>query len=195
MRLRAAQPGVRLKALPVFLAGVAIIGVLAGCSSTPTTGTGGTDPSVDASATDSGSGDPTVAPTTAVPPTCTLASAAVIKSTLGVDVQEPTQSADDTLITCTYAPAADGRTVLVRFTTDSDASVFARGRQQFDSGGQPTSDVPGVLDGAYTSSTEFGDVVTNTLVARKGSVEMQVTAVATVDAEKTLVTKVLAGLS
>lgn len=171
-----------------LLVSVVVAGVLlAGCTQS-TAGTGAADPSASADA----NGD-TDSSAPATQPACTMVSAAVVKTNLGIDVQEPTQSTNDTVIGCAYAPSTDGRTIVVRFQIGQDAATFARGRQGVDGSGQPTSDVD-LFDGGYSSSTEFGDIVTNTLVARKGSIEMLVTADASLDAEKTLVTKVLGGL-
>jgi len=180
----------RLPLLGAIVVGSTVLAgaLLAGCTASTDDGLGAADPSGSTSASaDAGTSAP------GTQPSCALVSAAVIKASLGVDVKEPTQSTNDGAIGCAYAPSADGRTVLIRFQTGQDGSAFARGRQGVDAGGQPTSDVD-LFDGAYSSSTEFGDIVTNTLVARKGPVEMLVTADATIDAEKALITKVLGAL-
>jgi hypothetical protein len=174
--------------LPLVVSAVVAGMLLAGCTQSADDGVDSPDPSVSAGVgTD---GDPS---TPVVQPTCSMVSAAVVKATLGIDVQEPTQSTNDAVIGCAYAPATDGRTLVIRFRTGQDAAAFARGRQEVDGSGQPTTDVA-LFDGGYSSSTEFGDIVTNTLVARKGPVEMLVTADASIDAEKALITKVLGGL-
>jgi len=179
----------RLSLLGSIAVGAIGVALLAGCTPSGDSGPGFADPSASATAgPDADAGGP------AAQPSCALVSAAVIKASLGVDVKEPTQSTNDAVIGCTYAPTADGRTVLVRFQTGQDRSAFARGRQGVEGSGQPTTDVD-LFDGAYSSSTEFGDIVTNTLVSRKGSVEMLVTADASIEAEKALITKVLGGLA
>jgi hypothetical protein len=126
-------------------------------------------------------------------PSCANVSAAVIKANLNITVGEPAQTIAGSTVTCDYRPAEGAVTVSVKFTAGEDKDSFARGRRSLDNGGQPTSDVPGLLDEAYVSSTESGDTVTNSLVARKGSITMSVAAAASVEAEKSLVAKVLGG--
>ena len=115
----------------------------------------------------------------------------LIKSTLDIDVPPAQETANDTVTTCTYLGAT---TVIVRLSTDEDATSFGQGRRNLDEGGQPTTDVAGLGDEAYYSSVEFGDIVTNTLVARRGPVQVQVAAVASLDAEKDLVGKIFTAL-
>jgi hypothetical protein len=150
--------------------------------------------------TEADSGDPDVSETATGSPTpanlsCDLAPASLVKSTLGADVSPPAQIANANGIECTYLTGIGGRTVVIRFANGDGKDAFAIGRQGYDASGQPTTDVTDLGDEAYRSSTEFGDVVTITLVARKGSVEMLVAAVATVEQEKALVQKVFDSLS
>jgi len=173
--------------LPLLL----LVPVLAvtGCSSTPRAdGTDQTEPTTaDATA------DQVDPPPASAAPTCANVSAAVIRAILNIAVSEPTQTISGSTVTCDYRPADGAHTVRVEFTTGEDKDSFARSRRSLDSGGQPTSDVPDLVDEAYVSSTELGDVVTNSLVARKGSTTMRVAAAAPVEAEKSLVAKVLGG--
>ena len=171
----------RLRLPLALLANAAVLG---GCTPTPAP-----------DAPDGNAGNTSAPPTaqTVIAPACALVPAAVIKASLNIAVSEPTQTTSGSTISCDYLPADGTYTVVVKFTTDEDKDSFARARRSLDSGGHPTTDVPGLLDEAYVSSDEFGDAVTNSLVARKGSVSMSVAAVASVDAEKNLVAKVLGG--
>jgi hypothetical protein len=173
----------RSRLLPVRAAiVVAAAGALVAC--TPS------EPDTDATTDDPATEETTPAgPRTA--PSCALAPPALIKATLNLDVSEPVQTTDEPVVGCTYTGPSS---VILRFQSDEDASSFARGRRGFETSGQPTTDVRGFHDEAYMSSTEFGDVVSNTLVARKGAVEILVTATATVDAEKALFTKLFEAL-
>jgi hypothetical protein len=170
----------------VFLACVCAVvaGLASACSSTPPATPD--DEATDPTATEA-SADPTGNPREL---SCALAPAAVVKSTLSIDVSPPAQVANGAATECTYLSGVGGSTVTVRMQTGDGAEAFAIGRRGFDEGGQPTSDVSGLGDEAYMSSTEFGDVVTNTLVARKGAVEVLVAAAAPVAAEKALIQKV-----
>jgi hypothetical protein len=130
----------------------------------------------------------------ATKPACSLASAAVVKSTLGLTVGEPSQSFDDTEILCTYTSTA-GNNPVVTFRIGQDAASFARARREADATGDPTRDVEGVGEQAYVTAEEFGNQVSNTLVVRQGSVILSVTAAVSVEAEKAFATKVLAALT
>ena len=157
---------------------------LAGCTSTPpANGPDQTEPTADSTA-ESVDGPA---------PTCANVPAAVIKANLNLTVGEPTPRTNGSTVTCESRSADGALTVVIKFTTGEDKDSFARGRRALDNGGQPTSDVPGLLDEAYVSSTESGTTVTNSLVARKGSTTMAVAAAAPIEAEKSLVTKVLGG--
>jgi hypothetical protein len=129
----------------------------------------------------------------ATKPTCALASAALVRSTLGLTVGEPKESFDDTEILCTYTSTA-GNNPVVKFRTGQDAASFARLRREADSSGDPTRDVE-VGQEAYVTAEEFGNQVSNTLVVRAGAIILSVTAAVSVDAEQAFVTKVLASIS
>ena len=175
----------------VFASGLLVAG-LAGCQAAPTPADTTADPT---SAPADGS---TVAAASEAAPDpgtiCAKASAAVVKSTLGFSVSEPQESFDETEIECTYRAIGTSNALVVKFRTGQDAASFARTRHDSDSTGKPTTDVTGVGDQAYASSDEFGDMVSNTLVARKGSTQLLVTAPAPVDKLKAFVVAVFAGL-
>jgi len=162
---------------------------LAGCGSA--TAAQGPDPTE--STTSDSTADVVEPPPAGPAPTCALVPAAVIKANLNLAVSEPTQTASGSTITCDYRPADGALAVVIRFSTGEDKDSFARTRRSLDNRGAPTSDVPGLFDEAYVSSTESGDTVTNSLVARKGSTTMSVDATAPIEAEKSLVAKVLGG--
>ncbi len=167
------------------MACVVVAGLAGGCANQPASTEGG-GPEVevtdDAAASTEPTGDPAKLGCAQVP-------AALVKSTLGIDVSPPAEIVSNDKTECTYLSGVAGTTVIVRLQSGDNAEAFAIGRRGFDTSGQPTTDVPGLGDEAYRSSTEFDDVVTNTLVARKGSTEILVTAVASVDAEKALIQK------
>jgi hypothetical protein len=171
--------------LPLSLVLIGTAAALTGC--TAATPPDAPDPTDESTAPSTAQAAPPAAPG------CALVSAAVIKASLNIAVGEPTQTSSGSTISCDYLPADGAHTVVIRFVTDEDQESFARARRSLDSGGHPTTDVPGLVDEAYVSSDEFGDTVTNSLVARKGSVSMSVAAVASVEAEKALIAKVLGG--
>jgi hypothetical protein len=117
--------------------------------------------------------------------TCRLAPASLVGSTLGVRVGEPRENDNDPVTICTYPAAADPAGVVVRFRSGADPDSFAAGKLGFSANGQPTRDVSGFADEAYTTSRG----ATTTLVARKGEVEILVTAKAPISHEKALAQK------
>jgi hypothetical protein len=175
-----------------FTAGL-VVASLAGCQAAPAPADSSSPPadlSSDTATTDAEvTNDPVLSKQF-----CGKASAAVVKSTLGFTVTEPQESFDETEIECTYRPVGNGNALVVKFRTGQDAASFTRIRHESDNTGKPTMDVDGVGDQAYATSDEFGDMVSNTLVARKGSVQMLVTAPAPIDQEKAFVKAVFAAL-
>jgi hypothetical protein len=169
-------------------AGAVLVGLGVGACGWSASGDG-----VDANATDSSvSGE---VGTPAAAPGCAVAPASLVSSTLGVQVSEPSEITNASVTACTYLSGGGGSTVIVRYQTEENATTFAAGRHGFEESGQATTAVTGFMDEAYSSSSEFGDAVTNTLVARKGSVEILVTAVAPIDAEKALIQKIFDSLA
>ncbi|MBW4720832.1 hypothetical protein [Saccharothrix obliqua] len=120
--------------------------------------------------------------------TCAKAPEEVVGAALRLNLKHPRETLDGPLVTCRYD--GGGAATLVRFHTASDASVFARGKEGFGK----TADVPGFFDEAYTGTLGTGEVVQNTLVARRGPVEIMVTSGANFEQEKELVTRLFAGL-
>jgi hypothetical protein len=169
-----------MRSRPALLLALSVFAV-AGCSSTPAAGGPDQPEPTTADAVDQPAGGPA--------PTCANVPAAVIKASLNRAVSEPTQTTGGSTVTCEYGAL----NVIIKFTTGVDKDSFARERRSLDNGGQPTSDVPGLVDEAYASSTESGNTVTNSLVARKGSTTMSVAAPAPIEAEKALIAKVLGG--
>jgi predicted peptidase len=173
---------------PTAVLALTVLALMVGCASSPSSTT--EDTQTDATA----SSEPTEATGPSVTPACNIAPASLIKETLKVDVAAPTQTSSGTSIDCDYQ-SGSGHNVIVHFESEQDAASFADGRHNADSSGEPTSDVSGVGDEAYQSSVEFGDTVTNTMVARKGTVSIKVDAAATLDGEKALLTKLFAAIA
>jgi hypothetical protein len=183
---------IRSALVSAFTAGL-VVASLAGCQAAPPpadTASPSADQSSDAAATDTEvTNDPALSKQI-----CGKAPASVVKSTLGFTVTEPQESFDETEIECTYRSVGNGNSLVVKFRTGQDAASFARNRRDADSTGMPTTDVDGVGDQAYATAEEFDALVSNTLVARKGSVQMSVTAPATIEQEKAFVKAVFAAL-
>ncbi len=177
--------------LALALAFTGGLGLVAGCASSQSPSSTDDEPG-----TSAGADDPAGEPASpAVQSSCTLAPASLIKEKLNLDVQAPAEVSANNTVECTYLSGMQGNSVIVRFLADRDAAAFADGRRDADTGGEPTSDVWGVGDEAYQSSVEFGDTITNTMVARKGTVEIEVVSVATVDAEKALLLSLFSALA
>ncbi len=166
--------------------GLTSVILLAGCGSGGSVGQPGSR-SPSASATTTGGGR------AAAQPTCALVPASLVNSALGTDVGDPAQTINGIVTVCEFKGAKAGH-VTVRFQTGDDSASFAAGRAGFDSNGEPTKDVAGFADEAYSSTLGSGDLAINTLVARQGSVEILVSSEADLDAEKTLERQLFAKL-
>jgi hypothetical protein len=162
---------------PFLLAAVVAAGLaLTGCASSASTGTSGS-PSTAGSLT----------PSHAAKPSCDAAPAAMVNAALGTNVKEPTAQNLNTVVVCTYLPVSGSGAVILRIQTDMTNSTFKQARSVSDANGLPTTDLPGLGDQAYTSTLSAGSVVTNTVVALKGTVQILVSSPAKVDAEQAFV--------
>ncbi|MBB5957719.1 hypothetical protein FHS29_004314 [Saccharothrix tamanrassetensis] len=159
---------------------VAVLGliVLAGCTSTPHSApaTGGTTPST-----------PATTPSEVAGISCAKAPEDVVGAALQLNLNHPRETINGTVVTCQYD--GGGASTMVRFQTKSDAAAFAKGKEEFGGNGQKVKDLPDFHDNAYTGTLGTGEVVQNTLVARKGPVEILVTSGANFEQEKKLVTQ------
>jgi hypothetical protein len=127
-------------------------------------------------------------------PSCALAPASLVNATLGVSMNNPTETVNSVVTVCNYAPGSGSGGVTVRFQTNEDAAGFEVGKSGFTDSDQPVTDIPGFFDQAFSSTLGRGEIVVNTVVARQGSVEILVTSHATIDKEKELVTKLFGAL-
>jgi hypothetical protein len=165
---------------------VAMTGLLVGLA-----GCGGSDtPAPGASGVDGGTHTQATAK-----PSCDLAPASLINSTLGTHVGDPAVQDLNTVVVCRYSPTSGSGSVVLRMQTDMSVSVFNQGRALSDSNGLPTKDLPGFQDSAYTSFIKAGSIETNTVVALKGTVQILVSSPASIDAEKALETQLFAKLA
>ncbi|MFG2040438.1 hypothetical protein [Dactylosporangium sp. NPDC048998] len=119
--------------------------------------------------------------------TCAIAPASLINSTLGITAGDPEEQDNGSVTVCTYSG-----TTIVRFDTATDAAAFATEKQTYAPHGMKTTDIPGFADEAYYATLSAVGITTNTVVARKGSIEVQISSKATVDQEKALAEKLFA---
>ncbi|CCH28713.1 hypothetical protein ABZ816_27325 [Actinosynnema sp. NPDC047251] len=160
------------------LAAVLGLAVLTACTATP-----------ESAPTTGDSAPPTTTSTTQAAVAgidCAKAPADVVGAALQLNLKHPRQEIDGKLVTCHYD--GGGAMTSVRFATGADAASFAKGKEGFGSGGQRAKDLPGFFDEAYTGSLGTGEVLVNTLAARKGPLEVVVTSGANFEQEKKLVT-------
>jgi hypothetical protein len=113
--------------------------------------------------------------------------ASLVNSALGTDLGNPSQNGANSATVCQYQGAKAG-SVIIRVQTDDTAAGFATERATFEKTGQPTKDLAGFGDEAYTNTRHMPlnlpDM--NTLVARKGQVEILITSSASIAAEQQL---------
>ncbi len=123
---------------------------------------------------------------------CSKAPEEVVGAALQLNLVHPKQTVNQNVVVCQYE--GGGVDTMVRFQTESDADAFARGKKGFTDSGQRVTDLGGFFDEAYTSTLGAGEVVQNTLVARKGDIEILVTSAANFEQEKKLVTELFGRL-
>ncbi len=146
--------------------------LIAGCGSSSTAGSGTVSPSPGGAH---------------AKPGCDLAPASTVNAHLGVNAANPVATVNGPVTVCMYAVGSNDSGVIVRFQSGMDHAGFIAARAGFTSSGQTTSDVGGVGDEAYSSIlADF-----TTLVARKGTVEILITAKASLDAERGLMLELL----
>lgn len=118
--------------------------------------------------------------------------AATMKSELGLDLKEATVNGTGDVRACMYTPAEGAHgNAIVRFQGKFDTTQFATAKTIFKNSGQPIEDVTGVGDEAYTSTMTAGGIVNNTVIARKGSLEVLIACQAPLDKEKAFANKLL----
>lgn len=128
------------------------------------------------------------------PPECTFTPLAEVRSTLADDTTaEPTSDRRNPSVNvCAYAQRGIDAQVIIRYEVDLDAESFAASKKAFNESGQPTTDISGVGDEAFTSSLTLGDDVFTSLMVRKGSKGLQIVNRAPLDKIETLATSILA---
>ena len=160
------------------------------------TGCGRGSASTNGTASGAGTGTPTgQKQPSARTPSCDLAPASLVNATLGTHVSDPEVQNLTKVVVCRYKPSSGTGSVVVRIQTDMSAQTFATSRSLSDTNGIPTADLPGFQDNAYTSVLTAGSIVTNTVVALKGTVEILVSSPASFDAEKDLETQLFTKLT
>jgi hypothetical protein len=127
------------------------------------------------------------------PVSCAIMPASLVNSALGTDLADPAQNAAGGATVCQYQGTKAG-SVIIRVQRDDTAASFAIERATFDKSGQPTKDLAGFGDQAYTNTKHMPlnlpDV--DTLVARKGPVEILITSSAGIAAEQGLAQQLFA---
>jgi len=130
---------------------------------------------------------------------CDMAPTSLVKSQLGLDVGAPAATDNGgSVLVCTYPPAPGAsKTVIVRIDTGSSAAQFKTTRDGYTPQNMQTTDFPGFGDEAYTNTISVSNlgITTNTLVARKGKVELLVSSSASFEQEKSLEQKLFDALA
>jgi hypothetical protein len=103
----------------------------------------------------------------AATPTCSLASAARVKSALGVTVASPQVTRNGPVTVCQFITAS---ALLVRFQTSETTALYTFGRKSFGQHGVSTKTVSGLGTKAYSAS--IGEL--HTLVVLQGKTELLV---------------------
>lgn len=125
---------------------------------------------------------------------CGLASPAAVGAALGMTMEAPDVTNDPPITVCDYW-STNRHKVIIRIQRDLGPKDFSENKASMRTElNQPTIDVPGIGDEAYVTSNHSKFVPNNTLVARKGAVEIMISSGATVNREKSLMRTLFAGL-
>lgn len=172
----------------VFLTAV----VLAGCSAPDKDRAGGPSSTASGPAPTATTTDP-AASAAVGSPGCALVPAALVSEHVGMAVKEPAASGSGTAVICNYV-STDGNQIVVRLRSPTTAGDFAKDKQGFVRSGAPVTDVPGVGDEAFSASVTFLEKTTNSFVARKGDVDVLISAKVSIEKIRSLTTAILAML-
>jgi hypothetical protein len=143
--------------------------VLSGCGSSPAATSRSPTPAVSAES---------------IRPGCELVPGSLVTEKLGITVGDPTAHSTILVTSCLYAIGSNPNGVVIRFQIDDDHALFVDGKSDFPS----TSDVSGVGDEAYSAVLASY----TTLIARKGTIEIEITSKAALATEKGLMLDLLA---
>lgn len=184
----------------IFVAAVAAsVGLLSACTAAPMSeAADGVAQTTEASVNE---GAPSTVEPSRTPSTtgagawCALVPPSLVASTLGIQLREPTASFTPDEIRCTYVPVTEGElTIGVRFRVHQDQATFAAYRESLERPAEPLLDLAGVGDEAFYRTNEFDIQVTHIVVARVGTVVVQLEAPGTLEDCTALVQAVLAKL-
>jgi hypothetical protein len=135
-------------------------------------------------------GLPTPSPTSNV--SCAIVTVAQVNAALGTTTTARHVDSSPPATVCTFAGGTSSRTVIVRIQNGEDTNSFADDKAVYDSGGQTTTVVSGYGDEAFSSVLPVpGTVGVTTLVARKGDVEVLVSAPTALGPVEALMQKIL----
>jgi hypothetical protein len=116
----------------------------------------------------------------------------MVQSALGLSVGSPTSQVNGAVTVCTYSgTGSTPATVIVRFETGMTQAGFATAKAGFGQHGEPTTDVNGLGDAAYSSTLGAAQFQQNTIVVLKGSTELLISAPATLAQVEALANQIL----
>jgi hypothetical protein len=128
---------------------------------------------------------------------CSVAPTGTVAGSLGLApdaLDAPQETHNDPVTVCTFLQKSRASAVVVRLQSGVDATIFAGSKSGVTTGGQQATDISGLGDAAYSSTSTSGGTTMNTVAAWKGTVSITVTSTASVDKEKALVRQLLANL-
>jgi hypothetical protein len=135
-------------------------------------------------------GLPPPSPTSNV--SCAIVSVAEVNAALGTTFTARHVDSSSPATVCTFAGGTSARTVIVRLQNGEDANSFADDKAVYDSEGQTTTVVSGYGDEAFSAVLPVpGTVGVTTLVARKGDVEVLISAPTGLGPVQALMQKIL----
>lgn len=109
-------------------------------------------------------------------------------------LNEPNEETNYGVVTCSYATGDNEHAVILRML-ETDADGFEADKQSFEDLGLTTVDIDNLGEKAFSVSDATGAIVSNTVIAWDGTVEVELTTTgSSVDALQSMVAKILTRL-
>jgi hypothetical protein len=106
-------------------------------------------------------------------------------------LQAPASTSQPPVLLCTYSDGTNPDSVLIRYQTGVSMADFNTAKQGFNDHGEPTTDISGLGDAAYSSTVPGTTPPANTVVVLSGSVEVLITSSATATQMEALAREIL----
>lgn len=122
---------------------------------------------------------------------CSLVNAGDVASTFGGTARAPYVIQKGTVTTCSFLTPNHEVAVSVHFDTDADAATFASEKAQFVADGESLVAVTGLGNESFGATAASGQKTVSSVVVRKGTTEVAVTAPGSLSQVHSLVAQII----